>query len=164
MTAKRTAPTSGMGGFTLIEALMVIVIAAVLLAVAAPMFRNFTASQRVKTTSFDLYAALVFARSEAIKRRQTITIAPVSGTDWTSGWTVKTPTQTLRTQDAETGVQISTGATSVVYRMDGRLTSGSAIGVLIKPQIADASLSNRCIRIDLTGLPKSTTTKGTTCP
>lgn len=151
-------------GFTLIEALVVIALIAVLLGVAAPSFVTFTASQRVKTASFDLYAALTFARSEAIKRRQAVTVAPASGTDWATGWTVSVGGTTLRRQDALSGVAFS-GANAVVYRLDGRLTSAaSALGVLIQPATSDASVKNRCIRIDLTGLPKSSTISGTTCP
>lgn len=150
-------------GFTLMEILIVIVMIGVLLGIAAPSFTNFTASQRVKTASFDLYAALNLARSEALKRRQQVTVAPATGTDWSSGWTVKVGTTTLRTQNAPTGSAFS-GATSVVYRMDGRLSAGSTLGVLIQPSPANANVKNRCIRIDLTGLPKSTTTTGTTCP
>lgn len=152
-------------GFTLIEVLMVIVIIGVFMALAAPSFVTFTASQKVKTASFDLYAALVFARSEAIKRRQTVTVA-ANGGNWAAGWavTVTGIADPLRIQDALTGVTTTSGATSVVYRLDGRLTSGSAVGVLIQPQTADESISNRCIRIDLTGLPKTTTTSGTACP
>jgi len=151
-------------GFTLIEALMVIVLIGVLLALAAPSFRNYMASQRVKTASFDLYATLIFARSEAIKRRVTVTVA-ANGGNWATGWTVTAAgvTPALRTQDALAGVTTS-GAASVVYRLDGRLTGGANIGVLIRPETADATIPNRCIRVDLTGLPKTTTTSGTTCP
>jgi len=158
-------------GFTLVEALVVIAMIGVLLGLAAPSFVTYTATQKVKTASFDLYAAMVFARSEAIKRKQLVTVAP-NGGDWAAGWTVKTPdpavvpidpaiTITLRTQDPLSGVVISSVATSVVYRLNGRLNGGT-VGVLIAPQKADASISNRCIRVDLTGLPK-TTTSGT-CP
>ena len=56
------------GGFTLIEVLIVIVMIGVLLAIAAPSFVTFTASQRVKTASFDLYAALTLELGEAAAR------------------------------------------------------------------------------------------------
>lgn len=160
-------------GFTLIEALVVIVMVGVLLALAAPSFVTFTSSQKVKTASFDLYAAMLFARSEAIKRRQNVTVSPVSS-DWKNGWTITTPdpsitpidpaiTITLRNQDSLSGVATS-GAASVVYRLDGRLNGGAILGVLIQPQTADPTISNRCVRIDLTGLPKTTTIPDTTCP
>jgi type IV fimbrial biogenesis protein FimT len=161
-------------GFTLIEALVVMTLVGVLLAIAAPSFVTFTATQKVKTASFDLYAALLFARSEAIKRRQNVTVAP-NGGDWKAGWTITTViggvATTLRSQDSLSGVVFS-GDTSVVYRLDGRLTNPAtsvsppcttALCVLIQPQSADTTIPNRCIRIDPTGLPKSSTTSATTC-
>jgi type IV fimbrial biogenesis protein FimT len=162
----KTRRTNREQGFTIIEVLTVIVMIGVLMALAAPSFVSFTSGQKVKTASFDVYAALMFARSEAIKRRQNVTVAPVSS-DWRNGWTISTTIggvdTMLRTQDPLTGVTF-TGPTSVIYRLDGRLTSTGALGVLIQPQVADASIANRCIRVDLTGLPKSTTTTTTTCP
>ena len=151
------------GGFTVVEILLVIVIIGVLGAIAAPSFVTFTSSQKVKTASFDLYAAMMFARSEAIKRRVNVTVAPVSS-DWKNGWTIVEAGggTTLRTQDALTGVTFTSASTSVVYRLDGRLTSG-VVGVLIQPEIADSSIKNRCLRVDMTGLPK-TTTDPSTCP
>jgi len=153
-------------GFTIIEILLVIVIMGVLLTIAAPSFVTFTSSQKVKTASFDVYAAMMFARSEAIKRRANVTITPVSS-DWKNGWTVSTTIggvdTTLRSQDSLSGVTF-TGPTSVVYRLDGRLSVGSAVGVLIQPQIADSSIQNRCVRVDPTGLPKTTNITSTTCP
>ena len=155
-------------GFTLIEVLLVIVVMGVLLSLAAPSFVTFTASQKVKTASFDLYATLVYARSEAIKRRQLVTVA-ANGGDWATGWTISTdvggtPT-TLRNQDALSGI-VTSGTASVAYRLDGRLNGGATVGVLIQPQTADATIQNRCIRVDLTGLPKTTniSSTSTTCP
>ena len=152
-------------GFTIIEIMVVIAIMGVMLTIAAPSFVTFTSSQKVKTASFDLYAAMMFARSEAIKRKVNVTVAAAGG-DWKNGWTVvatgiATP---LRTQDPLSGVTFSNTTTSVVYRIDGRLTSAAALGVLIQPQTADSSIKNRCIRIDLTGLPKSSTISNTVCP
>ena len=119
----------------------------------------------MKTTSFDFYAALVFARSEAMKRRQSVTVAPLTGTDWTTGWTVKQGTTVLRTQDPVVGVSISSGAaTNIVYRSDGRISSASNLGVLVRPNPADSNLTNRCIRIDLAGMPRSMAITSTTCP
>jgi type IV fimbrial biogenesis protein FimT len=151
-------------GFTIIEIIVVVAIMGVLLTIAAPSFVTFTSSQKVKTASFDLYAAMMFARSEAIKRKVNVTVAAAGG-DWKNGWTVQaagvgTP---LRIQDPLSGVTFSNTTTSVIYRLDGRLTSGAALGVLIQPETANTSIKNRCIRVDLTGLPKSTLDPPT-CP
>jgi len=147
----------------LIEVLLVIVVMGVLLSLAAPSFKTFTQSQKVKTASFDLYSTLLFARSEALKRRASVTVT-ANGGDWAAGWTVTAPGVTLRTQDPLTGIIATSAATSIVYRLDGRLTAGAAQGVLIVPQTADGTIPNRCIRIDLTGLPKTTNITNSVCP
>lgn len=153
-------------GFTLIEALVVITIAGTLLMLAAPSFVTFTSGQKVKTASFDLYATMVFARSEALKRRVQVTVA-ANGGDWATGWTVSAAgvVDPLRNQDALSGVTTTTtsATTSAVYRQDGRLVAGP-VTVLIQPQTSDASISNRCIVVSSNGLPKTTVTSGTTCP
>ncbi len=151
------------GGFTLIELMIVIALMGVLLTLAAPSFRTYSAGQRVKSASFDLYSSFVFARSEAIKRRQAVNVTPQTPGDWGTGWRVVAGTETLRTQDPPVGVVV-TGSASVDYRQDGRLSSAGNVGILVRPDISDGSLRNRCIRIDLAGLPKSTEMTGTTCP
>ena len=145
-------------GFTIVEILLVIVIMGVLLTIAAPSFVSFTANQKVNTASFELYAAMMFARSEAIKRRQDVTVAPVSG-DWKNGWTVVTNVggvdTALRTQDPLSGVAftVSPALVSAVFRLDGRLTNSFG-KLLIKAETSNSS-EYRCLRIDLTGLAKS---------
>lgn len=164
-------------GFTIIEILLVIVIMGVFLTLAAPSFVTFTSSQKVKTASFDVYAAMMFARSEAIKRRKCVSLTPTSSSDFATGWLVRevvsatcvldsSADPVLRTQEPLSGVTFTTSSTSVVYRLDGRLTVGSAVGVLIQPLIADSSIQNRCVRVDPTGLPKTTNipSTSTTCP
>ena len=74
-------------GFTLPELLIVLTVMSVLLGIGIPSFIEFMRNQRVKTASFDLFSTLVHARSEAITRNATITVAPVSSA-WTNGWTV----------------------------------------------------------------------------
>ena len=65
-------------GFTLIELMVVISIMAVLLGIGVPSFKSFIAGQRVKTAAGDFSLALVFARSEAIKRNADVTVTAAS--------------------------------------------------------------------------------------
>lgn len=162
----------GEGGFTLIEAMVTIALTAILLAVVVPSFRTFTYSQRVKSSSFDIYATLMFARSEAIKRRADVNVERISG-DWNNGWTVwwANPTtgtnETLRRQDVPKGLSVTSGTGSLTYRLDGHLNSADA-GLLLAASDADLadSAGRRCISVDATGLPRTRVLAAgvTTCP
>jgi type IV fimbrial biogenesis protein FimT len=154
---------SAAGGFTLIEAMVTVSLLVVLLAIAAPGMGAFMASQRVRSGSFDVYASLLYARSEAIKRHSDVSLV-ASTTDWSSGWTVQDGSgNVLRTQDSLKGVIVTSSAAELTYRLDGRLTAGSALVVVESQTGADAA-GRRCLTIDTTGLPRSRSLKGSaTC-
>jgi type IV fimbrial biogenesis protein FimT len=63
-----------MRGFTLIELLVTLSIAAILLGVAVPNFVTFIQNNRLATQANDLVTMLNYARSEAVKRNQTISV------------------------------------------------------------------------------------------
>ena len=144
-------------GFTLPELLIVITVLAVLVAAGMPSFGEFTRNQRVKTASFDLFSTLVHARSEAITRNATVTVAPVSSA-WTNGWTVTDAGGTvIRTMGAVPSVTI-TGPTNVVFRGSGRLIAASM--PTFQLTASGSTVITRCISIDLSGRP---TTKAVAC-
>jgi type IV fimbrial biogenesis protein FimT len=78
-------------GFTLIELLVTIGVASLLLAVAAPSFRDMSIRNRLTSYSNDLIATINVARSEAIRRGVPVVIcrsddqASCGGT-WSDGW------------------------------------------------------------------------------
>lgn len=61
-------------GFTLLELMAVLAIAGVLAAIAIPAMGNFMRNSRITAAANDVMAALHFTRSEAIKRRQPVTL------------------------------------------------------------------------------------------
>ena len=140
-------------GFTMVEMLVVLSILAILAAIAAPNMGTMIRTQRVKTASFDVFSGLVLARSAALKRNSSVTVAPVGG-NWASGWTIKDANgNTVRNQSGFSTVTI-TGPTNVVFTASGRLSGGTS------PQFSltasDVAADNqRCVKVDLSGRPVS---------
>lgn len=80
-------------GVTMIELMIVVVIAAILAAVAAPSFNDFITNTRLTSTMSQFTGDLNRARGEAIKRNSWIWVCArasntACGTDWQNGWLV----------------------------------------------------------------------------
>jgi type IV fimbrial biogenesis protein FimT len=139
-------------GFNLIELMVVVTIAAIMLGIGVPSFRQFTATQRVKSAAFDFAAALLQARSEAVKRNTTVSVKTTS--DWANGWTVDVGGTTLATQEATSNVTItpSPATTTVDYQGTGRIAS------TLKFQFGGSNTDAvRCVTISVSGVPNTTT-------
>ena len=140
-------------GFTLIELMVVVALAALLLGIGVPSFTGFIAGQRVKTAASDFSMAAVFARSEAIKRNADVTVTAVSsGADgWKDGWTVASGGTQLSTQSAYSGLTFAGPSSAITYKSTGRLSAAVA-NMTITGRDGSAV---RCVSFDLSGLPKS---------
>lgn len=78
-------------GVSLIEVLIVLTIAAILLGVGIPNLQAYLASSRVVSGSQELYTALQYARSEAMRRGLQVSMrhnGTAGSRDWTSGWSM----------------------------------------------------------------------------
>jgi type IV fimbrial biogenesis protein FimT len=137
-------------GFTITETMVTVAVLVILIGLATPSFREIILAQGVKTASFDVFSGLVLARSEAVTRNTTVTIAP-SGGNWSEGWTISdSGGEVVKRQDRMPQVIIS-GPGSVTYNGAGRVTTG---GTSISLMTNGGRLPHaRCIRIDLSGRP-----------
>lgn len=92
----RTRPPR-QAGFSLLELMLVITVAAVILGIGVPSFRDFMLNSRMTGAANDMLAAIHSARTEAIKRHQQVVMCfsnnpdaavPACAGDGTGGWVV----------------------------------------------------------------------------
>lgn len=85
-------------GFTLVELMITLAIAAILLTIGVPSFNTLMQNSRLTTSTNDLIGALNLARSEAVTRELRVTVCKsadqatcnTSVTGWQQGWIVFT--------------------------------------------------------------------------
>lgn len=89
------ASDRGQAGFTLLEALVVLALVAVLTGIAAPAMSSLRQQHRMQGQAEDFFNSLMLARSEALRQQQRVTVCVRTVDDrcaatgpWTSGWMV----------------------------------------------------------------------------
>jgi type IV fimbrial biogenesis protein FimT len=85
--AKQACPGRA-AGFTLIELMIVLVIAGLMLTLAVPAFQGMVGRQQLNTAAVDMFHAIQLTRSEALRRNRTVQLAPLDDADWTLGWRI----------------------------------------------------------------------------
>ncbi|WP_088968325.1 GspH/FimT family pseudopilin [Vogesella sp. LIG4] len=137
-------------GFTLLELMIGIILLAIFAAMAVPAFQAFIARNRVRSASEQLRSALIFTRSEAVKRSQTITLTCNAG-GCQQGWIIATtasPTLQLAVQNTFNDNNLTvTGATTASVNRNGRAAAATSFTVARTDQG-----SQRCVKLYLSGL------------
>ena len=77
-----------MAGFTIIELMVVVLVAAILLAAAVPSFNTLLINNRSAAQSRTFFDALNYARAEAVKRATAVRVTSLNGASWQGGWLV----------------------------------------------------------------------------
>jgi type IV fimbrial biogenesis protein FimT len=146
-------------GFTLLELIVTVSIVGILIALAAPAFGRLLAEQKVRRIGQDVYASLVLARSEAVKRNANVTMQPLTAGDWSDGWeVVDALNNTLHSQGALPLAVAISGPANVRFGRSGRAEDSStntapAAFDITSSDYATTSVNRRCIEVDLSGKP-----------
>lgn len=164
-------------GVTLIELLTVISIVAIMMAIGIPSYKYINTSYRISAEVNGLLGDLQFARAEAIKEGQTVTVCisadratcAAGTTAWQTGWivfsdtkndkTVDTGDTILRVQSAFTGTDTfepDTDLSSVTFNRDGFAfglpVDANGGTTLTLHDATDNSAWTRCLEMSVIGL------------
>lgn len=152
-------------GFTLIEMLIAIAIAAILLAVGVPSFNQIIRDNRATTQTNEVATALAIARSEALRRARSVSVCPstnntsCSGSNWAVGWIVvldgnnsgaPNVSEVLRAFSAMNGSTTPVAPTHIRYLSSGMLNATAVQTIDVRPE-GCAGTERRSISISTTG-------------
>jgi type IV fimbrial biogenesis protein FimT len=136
-------------GFSLIEVIVTMAIAAIVLTLGVPSFQSFIQNNRQSTAISELATSLQLARNSAISRRVRVTVcksadglsctADGNASDWSQGWIVFADPNNRDTVDVGEDILRAHGALDGTARISGNRAVVNRIA--FKPQgLADGSV------------------------
>lgn len=169
----------GVKGFTLIELMVTIAVAAILVGIAIPSFSNLIVSNRLNTIATEMVDAVSFARSESVKRNSSVVFCRAasatatacdSDTLWTH-WVILSGTEVIRRGEVNSynsTIEVSSDLTDdeVVFGGDGLARTNENIINESEISICSTSGSGESIRTVTFGAASrvSTNRAAGTCP
>jgi prepilin-type N-terminal cleavage/methylation domain-containing protein len=128
-------------GMTVVELMVVLVIAGVLLTLAVPGMGEYFATQRLKGSTEELSADLQFARMTSVQRNAAVTFTMAA-----NGYSIAQGATTIKSVSLTSGSSISAGSTMVAsfdpVRATATITNGPSV------TLANAATS-RTLRVTL---------------
>jgi len=158
-------------GFTLVELMVTLAVAAILLAMGVPNFTQVIQNNRMTSAANDFLFQLNYARSEAIKRGRTVTIcrstngSTCNGTTWSGGFlifadldgdgVVDTGEDLLRAGGSLGGMTLNSDnfGTSIQFASTG-LTTGAATSGHFRFCDSRGNTFARAVLVSTTGRPQ----------
>ncbi|MBL4835290.1 MAG: GspH/FimT family pseudopilin [Pseudomonas sp.] len=136
-------------GFTLLELMITLTVAAVILGLAVPAFQTTIAKNAVKSATRDLVTTLNAARAQSMSSRTPVTVTPEGG-NWNNGWTMQyqNSVESDETYVPSSRIQIRSAITSLTFRPQGGRAAGANTLVVCH---ADADIPGRRVTVSFLG-------------
>jgi type IV fimbrial biogenesis protein FimT len=157
---RRPAAHAGCG-FTLIEALVVLALVAILLSMAVPSLASFLRSSELRASASAFLAGVQSARTEAMKRGMDTYMVPVSDNNWATGWILYADVDRSQTLTGKDVIIAQAGAIASKTTVTGGLADAAefagASGKFIRfngggfPLAMDGSFRGGAIEFGMTG-------------
>lgn len=155
-------------GLTLVELMVTIAVLAILLAISIPSLTDSTLGSKLRSQANDLAAGALLARSEAIKRNQSVTLCASSNGStctgaWINGWIVRATDGTVihAHGEAENGFLINGTVTSIQFQPTGAGATTATLTVCrSSPSVGS---QERVVTISATGRPSVAKTTAGSC-
>lgn len=179
--ARRSVVALRQAGVTLIELLIVVTLAAILMGIGVPSYRYVTTSNRLSTEVNSLLGDLQYARSEAAREGEYVTVCAAQSTstptcaastsaNWQNGWivfsdlnnngTIESTEAVLRIHNAFSSADtfVSNPATgAVTFNRDGFAHLGNAQTRLTLHESTSTPMYSRCLDIFQAGMASTQT-------
>lgn len=156
-------------GFTLVEMMVALAIAAILLAIAVPSYSGSQLNSQLRASANDLIGSINFARSEAIKGGTVVTLCASSdgencGGAWNQGWVVRRNADVLHSASAlPSGFRLTefSGTTTLQFQSTG--VDATAATFTLCRSSPSAGNQERVVSMDATGRAFVTRTTTGSC-
>lgn len=149
-------PSQRQFGFTLLEAMIVVALISIATAIAVPSFTSILNTGKSASQTQALVAAVQLARSEAVTRRENVSVAAMDngeGASWTNGWQVMAGDEVLREfPELSDGSWLTgtDGMTTIIFNSSGYLLKGAAVDFSLEIDGCRGD-KNRLIQINRNG-------------
>ena len=147
-------------GFTLVELMVTVAVAAILLAIGVPSLTSVYEGIRARSAISTIESSFVFARSQAVSYGSRVSVCPMAstscGSDWGKGFSIFIDNGTIGTMDTTNGIAdvvlrkvdafnsndiIKSDLSRYSFNPDGMMANGNSGALRYCPSTADNSSS-----------------------